>query len=184
MIMTVTIIILASFLVILAAALAWVIAGGRRADREVKAPPQEAGGDAYHNHPHVVEPGDENPKNADRELFIRCCRYMELRKPFLVEGFSLEDLSQAMFTNKLYLSQTINSCTGKNFRNFVNNYRVMYAMELFRKNNRLRVSDLSNLSGFHTPVSFNMAFKLMMDEAPGSWCSRVRLQNQKHSNTK
>ena len=126
----------------------------------------------------------ERVKMADRELFARCCRYMELRKPFLVESFSLDDLAMAMFTNKLYLSQTINACTGRNFRNFVNNYRVLYAMELFRKNNRLRVSDLSNLSGFHTPVSFNMAFKLMMDEAPGAWCSRVRLKNQRTGNIK
>ena len=49
----------------------------------------------------------ERVKMADRELFARCCRYMELRKPFLVESFSLDDLAMAMFTNKLYLSQTI-----------------------------------------------------------------------------
>lgn len=135
--------------------------------------------DPLQNTPIMQEMMAENMKGADRELFIRCCRYMELRKPFLVESFSLEDLSLAMFTNKLYLSQTINACTGRNFRNFVNNYRIMYAMDLFKKNNRLRVSDLSNLSGFHTPVSFNMAFKLMMDESPGAWCARTRLRNQR-----
>ena len=113
-------------------------------------------------------------KAADKELYYRCCRYMELRKPFLVEGFSLEDMSLALLTNKLYLSQTINNCSGRNFRTYVNCYRVMYAMELYKKNNRLRVCDLSNLSGFHTPVTFNMAFKLFMDESPSTWCARVR----------
>lgn len=113
-------------------------------------------------------------KASDRELYVKCCRYMELRKPFLVESFSMDDLALALFTNKLYLSQTINACSGRNFRNYVNSYRVMYAMELFKKNNRLRVTDLANLSGFHTPVTFNMAFKLVMGESPGAWCSRVR----------
>lgn len=113
-------------------------------------------------------------KAADKELYYRCCRYMELRKPFLVEGFSLEDMSLALLTNKLYLSQTINSCSGRNFRTFVNCYRVMYAMDLYKKNNRLRVCDLSNLAGFHNPVTFNMAFKLFMDESPSTWCARIR----------
>jgi len=103
---------------------------------------------------------------------------MELRKPFLVEGFSLEDLANALFTNKLYLSQTINSCSGRNFRNYVNSYRVMYAMEIFKKNNRLRVGDLSNLAGFHTPVSFNMAFKLIMNESPSVWCTKIRTEKE------
>jgi len=119
-------------------------------------------------------------KAADKELYYRCCRYMELRKPFLVEGFSLEDMSLALLTNKLYLSQTINNCSGRNFRTYVNCYRVMYAMELYKKNNRLRVCDLSNLSGFHTPVTFNMAFKLFMDESPSTWCARVRKGKSKY----
>lgn len=124
-------------------------------------------------------------KASDRELYVKCCRYMELRKPFLVESFSMDDLALALFTNKLYLSQTINACSGRNFRNYVNSYRVMYAMELFRKNTRLRVTDLANLSGFHTPVTFNMAFKLVMGESPGAWCSRVRAsQNRKPMVTK
>lgn len=124
-------------------------------------------------------------KASDRELYVKCCRYMELRKPFLVESFSMDDLALALFTNKLYLSQTINACSGRNFRSFVNSYRVMYAMELFKKNNRLRVTDLANLSGFHTPVTFNMAFKLVMGESPGAWCSRVRIaQSQNASVTK
>ena len=113
-------------------------------------------------------------KAADKDLYYRCCKFMELHKPFLVDGFSLEDLSMAMLTNKLYLSQTINNCSGRNFHSYVNCYRVMYAMELYKKNNRLRVCDLSNLSGFHTPVTFNMAFKLFMDESPSTWCARIR----------
>lgn len=181
--MTTTIIILAFCVVLLAGGLMVALISGRNVKNAKEPPPSDQNDNVQDpaTEPALVPTG---VKGADRELFIRCCRYMELRKPFLVESFSLDDLSLAMFTNKLYLSQTINACTGRNFRNFVNNYRVLYAMELFKKNNRLRVSDLSNLSGFHTPVSFNMAFKLMMDEAPGAWCARVRLQNQRKGNTK
>ena len=172
--MTITIIILALCIVLLAIGLLLALLKGKGDKPEPKATNKD---DAQKQKPPEEE--KESVSETDRELFVRCCRYMELRKPFLVEKFSLEDLALAMFTNKLYLSQTINSCTGRNFRSYVNGYRVLYAMDLFRKNNRLRVSDLSNLSGFHTPVSFNMAFKLMMDEAPGAWCARERLQMQR-----
>lgn len=177
--MKITILILALSVVILSVGLMISILGKGKVAKPEPQPEQEpVKEDAIKER---KPPSDKKDKAtaADRELFVRCCRYMELRKPFLVESFSLEDLALALFTNKLYLSQTINACTGRNFRSFVNGYRVMYAMDLFRKNNRLRVSDLSNLSGFHTPVSFNMAFKLMMDEAPGAWCARERLQMQR-----
>ena len=172
--MIITILILALCIVLLAVGLLLTILKGKGTKSETNAGKED----------NTVEKKSkvdmkESVSDTDRELFVRCCRYMELRKPFLVEKFSLEDLALAMFTNKLYLSQTINACTGRNFRAFVNGYRVLYAMDLFRKNNRLRVSDLSNLSGFHTPVSFNMAFKLIMDEAPGAWCARERLQMQR-----
>ncbi len=179
--MTVIIIILAISVVLLAIGLLFSITRRGITPKVAEAPPPITTIEEPAGQQMIKALSRENDKGVDRELFVRCCRYMELRKPFLVESFSLDDLALAMFTNKLYLSQTINACTGRNFRNFVNNYRVLYAMELFKKNNRLRVSDLSNLSGFHSPVTFNMAFKLMMDEAPGAWCIRVRLQNQRKS---
>ena len=110
----------------------------------------------------------------DQMLYDRCCRYMTERRPFLVESFSLQDLANAVYTNKGYLSKTINRFSGRNFRQYVNYYRVMYAMELFRNNMSLRVSDLSQLSGFHSSTSFFQSFKSVMGEPPSHWCSRVR----------
>ena len=85
----------------------------------------------------------------DQLLYDRCCRYMTEHKPFLVESFSRQDLA-------------------------VNYYRVMYAMELYRNNMSLRVTDLSQLSGFHSTTSFFQSFKNVMGEPPSHWCSRVR----------
>ena len=117
-------------------------------------------------------PGE--PFVPDRNLYERCCRYMSERRPFLVESFSLTDLCNAMFTNKVYLSRTINECAGKNFRQWVNHYRIQYAADLFRRDRSLKVVDLAALSGFHTAATFNQAFKLVMDESPSAWCKRMR----------
>ena len=110
----------------------------------------------------------------DQFLYDRCCRYMVEKKPFLVVDFALGDLAATLYTNKVYLSKTINRYSGKNFRQYVNYYRVMYAMELYRNNMSLRVTDLSQLSGFHSTTSFFQSFKNVMGEPPSHWCSRVR----------
>lgn len=113
----------------------------------------------------------------DQMLYDRCCRYMTQYRPFLVDSFSLQDLASAVYTNKGSLSKAINRFSGRNFRQYVNYYRVMYAMDLFRKDMTLRISDLSSLSGFHSVTSFFQSFKSVMGEPPSHWCSRVR---QKH----
>ena len=122
----------------------------------------------------------DGPGAVDQFLYDRCCRYMADRKPFLVESFSLGDLANVLFTNKVYLSKTINYYSGKNFRSYINYYRVMYAMELFRKNKSLTVSELGALAGFHSGTTFNQAFKAVMQESPSTWCARLRKKNREY----
>lgn len=117
---------------------------------------------------------------TDQYLYDRCCRYMTERRPFLVASFSLQDLANAVYTNKAYLSKTINRYSGKNFRQYINYYRVMYAMELFRKNMGLRVIDMASLSGFRSQTVFLRSFKVVMGEQPGAWCSRMRKKCNKN----
>lgn len=116
---------------------------------------------------------------TDQYLYDRCCRYMTEHRPFLVDSFSLQDLANAVYTNKVYLSKTIHRFSGKNFRQYVNYYRVMYAMELFRKNMGLRVQDLAGLAGFHSQTVFLRNFKYVMGEQPSQWCTRIRKKYNK-----
>ena len=113
---------------------------------------------------------------GDRELYERCCRYMTERRAFLVESYSLLDLASAMYTNKVYLSKTINEFSHKNFRQWINQYRIHYSMELFRQNMSLKVVDLAELSGFHSTTTYTMAFKVLMEESPSVWCKRMRFR--------
>ena len=127
------------------------------------------------------EPGMADPLSAsfeqaaiDQYLYDRCCRYMTEARPFLVSSFTLQDLANAVYTNKFYLSKTINRFSGKNFRQYVNYYRVMYAMDLFRENKSLRITEMASLSGFHSTTTFNQSFKKVMGESPSFWCARIR----------
>ena len=76
--------------------------------------------------------------------------------------------------DKSYLSKVINSCTGMNYPQFVNNYRVRYSMDLFRRDPRLKVSELAMMSGFHSGVTFTLASRLFLGKTPSDWCREYR----------
>ena len=121
-----------------------------------------------------IPQGDYSTAAIDQYLYDRCCKYMMERRPFLVDNYSLQDLANALFTNRAYLSKTINKFSGRNFCSYVNYYRVMYAVDLFRANMSLKVVELAELSGFHSNTSFYQAFRSVIGEPPSHWCSRVR----------
>ena len=60
----------------------------------------------------------------------------------------------------MYLSKAVNFHSGRNFSQLTNYYRVRYAKELITKDPSLKMNEISRMCGFHTVVSFNMAFKL------------------------
>lgn len=93
-------------------------------------------------------------------LFNDVVRVMENRKPWLQDDFNIEDLARMTHTNRMYLSKSINFHSGRNFNQLVNFYRIRYAVDLMKKDPSLRMNEVSRMSGFHTVVSFNMAFKL------------------------
>lgn len=95
--------------------------------------------------------------------------YMEEKRPYLDQTFDMSSLADRMFTNKLYLSKTINILSGRNFRQFVNFYRVRRAIELLKTDPRLKMGEVSEMSGFHSSVSFNMSFKVNTGKTPSEW---------------
>ena len=122
--------------------------------------------------PDPAEPVPDAPKEMDRrgyDLFRRVVRYMEDQKPFLDDKLNLETFARAMFSNKVYVSKTINYYSGRNFRQFVNWYRIQYALELMRADPHLKMEEVSVMSGFHSTVSFNMAFRLFEGRTPMEW---------------
>ncbi len=122
----------------------------------------------------VDEKSDKN--DAVKELYDRIVDLFDTDKPYLIDGITVSEVARMLFTNKVYVSRAINDYTGKNFCQFVNYYRVKYAVKMFNGNPYLKVGDLSDMSGFHTQVSFNMAFRLIMNDSPSEWCRKVRIE--------
>lgn len=114
-----------------------------------------------------IDKSEEDAKMNN--LYRRVIMYMEERKPYLDQDFDMSVMADSMLTNKLYLSKTINILSGRNFRQFVNYYRIQRAMALMKEDPKLRVSEVAEMSGFHSSVSFNMAFKVNTGKTPSEW---------------
>lgn len=112
-----------------------------------------------------------NPVSDPRAeaLYSRVVEYMDTRKPYLQEDFNLSMFAKCLFTNRTYLSHVINCYSGRNFKQFVNYYRVKYSVDLIRKDPHLSVMELASMSGFHSVVTFNMAFRANMNDTPGAF---------------
>ena len=127
--------------------------------------------------PSALVADDKSGKSdAVKELYDRIVELFDTDKPYLIDGITVSEVARMLFTNKVYVSRAINDYTGKNFCQFVNYYRVKYAVKMFNGNPYLKVGDLSDMSGFHTQVSFNMAFRLIMNDSPSEWCRKVRIE--------
>ena len=107
-------------------------------------------------------------------MYNKICQYLEDSRPYLDPEYSLENLARELISNKSYVSRVINEASGLNFCQLMNRYRVNFAKEMFHKNPDLKLKELSELSGFNSQVTFNMAFKLFCDTTPGVWCKECR----------
>lgn len=116
-------------------------------------------------------------------LYVKAVDYMEQKAPYLREDFCLDSFARDLLTNRVYLSRTINIYSGQNFRQFVNYYRVRYSIGLMKKDKHMMVDELAALSGFHSSVSYNTAFRLFMHESPKEWMHNhhMELENGTYS---
>ena len=133
---------------------------------------EEAGGETKPHAPDIEPAPSPVPAGVGKrgyEVYQRVERYMEESRPYLDEKINLESFSKAIFSNTVYVSRTINHYSGRNFRQFVNWYRIQYALDLMRKDPHLKMEEVSSMSGFHSTVSFNMAFRLFEGKTPTEW---------------
>ncbi len=128
----------------------------------------------------IANPADACVKRGkcdDKGVMLKVEEYFVKEKPFLDPNLTLDQVAQALYTNRVYVSAAINQCTQYNFCQYVNLYRVRYAIELFLSDKTLRVQELASRSGFNSTRTFSLAFRLYMNMNPGEWCRA----NREHS---
>lgn len=90
---------------------------------------------------------------------------------FLDFNLNVKDLANEIGTNEKYLSQVINKKYNKNFSNFINDYRIIYAKELLlnEEYSNYTIEAIGNLSGFNSKTTFNSTFKKLTGVTPSGY---------------
>ena len=90
------------------------------------------------------------------------------------EDIHLSDLAREIGYHEKYLSSTIRSLTGVNFRTFLAMYRIDYAKRLFF-NTQLTISEIADLSGFASIATFNRMFLTITGTTPTKYKKQLEL---------
>ena len=120
----------------------------------------------------AVPPALPELANSKAKLLL----LMDTEKPYLEAELSLADLARRIQTNPVMLSQVINVGAGKNFNDFVNEYRV----DEFKQrvcdtaNSHLSFLGIALNCGFNSKATFNRAFRKCTGLSPKQYAETQR----------
>lgn len=108
-----------------------------------------------------------NEKESD-EMVSKLQQFMTEEKPFLNPSLTIQDISNKIQIPTRELSVLINHQLDQHFYDFVNFYRIEYAMGILKDNTKSKVTILEILYevGFNSKSSFNTAFKKHTGNTP------------------
>jgi hypothetical protein len=120
------------------------------------------------------EPNSSNSfsKEAERSYRALLESHFTNQQPFLKVGYKIGDLAKELDIPTYILSAFINQAYGKNFNEWVNEYRVNYLKVLLQKNPDFRkytFEALGNLAGFNSRTTFIAAVKKTTHKTPSEF---------------
>jgi len=68
-------------------------------------------------------------------------------------------LSELIGVSTHHLSEALNQHEGKNFYQFINDYRVSYVQKMLAQEQTAKILDLAMTAGFSSKSTFNAVFK-------------------------
>ena len=100
------------------------------------------------------------------ELFEKLTQHMEREKPFIDNELRLVHLADQLGFSTHLLSKVINKKAGKNFNQFVNEYRLLEAQRLLSEEDDYSVKSIYFDVGFNNKATFYNAFKKKFNCTP------------------
>ena len=106
----------------------------------------------------------DDREKLKNKLIILC----KEEKVYLEEKITLSIIAKKIGTNRTYLSEVLNNSFGKNFNDFINEYRVKYSKKLLL-NTDLPIEIVAIKSGFNNISTFYNAFKKVEKTTPSAF---------------
>ena len=108
------------------------------------------------------------PKEELDDLKAKLDRFMRSGKPYLNARLTIEDLAEAMHLNTPTLSGLINEGYGKNFFDYINEYRIEEFIRLSGNDKYKNYTFLAVAfeAGFNSKTTFNRVFKKHTGKTP------------------
>ncbi len=133
-----------------------------------------------------VPPNDETDTHPEEELLnkqqadmllMSIAQVMEKTDTICAPDFSLSMLAQMVGSNTKYVSWVINKNYGKNFKTYLNEYRIRMASTLLadtEKYGNLTIASIAERVGYKSPTSFHQAFKKIYGMTPAAYVKLAR----------
>lgn len=94
-------------------------------------------------------------------------QFMSKEKPYLDANLSIQELSQRVGIPVHHISFVLNQCMNKNFREYINAYRVQYFIDNYPSAcDKFTLEAMALLAGFRSKATFYNAFKTQKGVTP------------------
>jgi AraC-like DNA-binding protein/Tfp pilus assembly protein PilF len=119
--------------------------------------------------------------NTQNALLDKILIVMEDPSVFCNMEFSLDKLADLVESNHAYVSQAINAVLNKNFRSFLNEYRIKEVQRLLLEPdaNKFTIEYLAGRVGFRSLNAFRRAFKEITGVTPNYYLKSLQNKRQK-----
>lgn len=114
-------------------------------------------------------------EDSAEEYHQQLLKIMKEKKPFLESKLTLNTLARELNISINHLSQIINQYQGKNFYDFINEYRIEeFKLRVSSPENRnFSILAIAYDSGFNSKSSFNYVFKKHTGKTPSQYMAEI-----------
>lgn len=107
----------------------------------------------------------------------RLDNYFKLKKPYLNADISLEEVATDISVSPRLLSQVINEICKRNFKGFVNDFRIKECVRLFSEdfNDEKTIQEVYYMAGFNSKSVFNELFKVHTGLTPTEFKEKIKV---------
>ncbi len=126
-----------------------------------------------------IEKDDEGAaakNDIDQQLIKKLAAFMETEKSFLQPELTLAELSKQIGISVNQLSKVINTGFGKNFNDFINEYRIEEVKKALQDpaNHQYSILGIAFDCGFNSKATFNRVFKKVTGSSPSEYLASTK----------